>query len=217
MTPSTARPAKYIRTVDDGGDVVEDGGGWSWWLLLIPALVIVIVIGLIGLWALRGGDEDGVVVVPTETATAQVVETPPETPPLEETARPALSGTYVEEIVVTLDPAGHEDFVGMPEQMQLAVLITRDTSTGAITIDITGPPPWVALHGTAQFGPGFTSAGGEFTATGQGTVAGYPNVTVDFSGSVTTSGGLQGTLRMGINGELPTGQSISYSVSGERL
>jgi hypothetical protein len=104
----------------------------------------------------------------------------------------------------------------MPGTMTLTVLITRDTTTNVITISITGPPPWVPLTGTAMFGPGFTAAGGSFTASGTGTVAGFSGTTAEFSGSVTTAEGLRGTLRIGTNGRLPTGQPITYRIAGRR-
>lgn len=43
-----------------------------------------------------------------------------------------------------------------------------------------------------------------------------PDVEVDFSGSVIADLGLRGDLKMGTNGALPTGQAITYQLSGNR-
>ena len=152
--------------------------------------------------------------VPTPTTalpvTAQETPTPPPPPT---PAGPLLSGTYTGSVPVSDDPAGHRQFVGMPDQLTLAVSVSRNTQTGVITIRLTGDPPWVNLTGTAQFGPAFGATGGDFTATGAGTVAGFANVAVSFTGSVTADGGLKGVLTLGTNGALPTGRAISYAPS----
>jgi hypothetical protein len=130
--------------------------------------------------------------------------------------KPILSGDYQENVQIKQDGAGHGPFVGMPEQIKLNLLVDRDLTTGLITITMTGPPPWVALSGSAQFGPSFTVSGGNFDASGEGTVAGRSAVKVDFSGSVIAGTGLQGDLSMGTNGALPTGQAITYSLNGTK-
>ena len=56
---------------------------------------------------------------------------------------------------------------------------------------------------------------GTFTADGEGTVAGFPGVAVRLEGTL-TPGGLTGDYTMGVNGGLPTGAPIIYSVRPER-
>jgi hypothetical protein len=129
---------------------------------------------------------------------------------------PILSGGYLETVQVKKDVPGSAKFINMPGQIKLDILIQRDVTTGKITISMTGPFPWISLDGTAQFGQSFTVSGGDFEASGEGTVAGYPNVKVDFTGSVIARTGLQGDLSMGTNGALPTGQPTTYSLNGTK-
>jgi hypothetical protein len=104
------------------------------------------------------------------------------------------------EIAVIADPSGHSPYIDMPSTIELEV------SGGSI--NITGPAPWVAVSGEI-------ASDGSFTATGVGTVAGYPGISVSMQGSFTGTGELDAKYSMGINGGLPGGQSITYSLSGQ--
>jgi len=110
-------------------------------------------------------------------------------------------GTFIikPSISVKFDPAGHAQYIVL-KVTQLKIVISGEEIT------ISDPPPWVDLSGTI-------SSDGTFTASGQGTVAGYPGVAVTMSGTL-QNGNLDSTLIMGGDGKLPTGQSITYSVSG---
>ncbi len=129
---------------------------------------------------------------PTATAAPTAVPTP---------APVSLSGTYPSLIFVSLDPAKHDDFILLPSHLALEVVQSQLT--------IRGPDPWVEVTGTVADG------GGSFTATGRGTVAGFPYIAVTFEGTL-TSDGLAGDYTMGAEGGLPTGQAIIYRVEGER-
>jgi hypothetical protein len=115
-----------------------------------------------------------------------------------------LSGVFHETILVTVDPAGHEQFIGMPGTEDLIVEIE------GTTITITGPAPWVIVTGNLN-------PDGSFKVTGSGIVAGYPNINVEFDGTITTKDGLVGDYMMGVGGGLPTNRSITYHLQGQRV
>jgi hypothetical protein len=71
-----------------------------------------------------------------------------------------------------------------------------------------GPDPFVAVYGE------FNEADGSFITEGIGTVAGFPNITVTFEGTLTQAG-LSGLYSMGTEGGLPGGQSINYLIEGQ--
>ncbi len=56
---------------------------------------------------------------------------------------------------------------------------------------------------------------GSFKASGTGVVAGRPNIRVEFDGKLSSTG-LTGNYTMGVGGGLPNGQSITYTVQGQR-
>ncbi len=191
------------------------------------AVGVVIIGGGVLLFAGGGGSSDNksvdsgtpaAVVRSADDAAALAAGTAPADAPAGESTPggPALSGNYRETITVDKDPAGHEKYVAMPSQMVVSVFIVRDKDTGKISLTLNGPAPWVNLTGNAQFGQGFDSSGGTFEATGEGVVAGRPGVGVDLTGSIVAGGGLQGSLVMGTNGVLPTGQPITYHIEGAR-
>ncbi len=115
-----------------------------------------------------------------------------------------LSGVYVVQITIILDPAGHAIFISMPVEMELDIIVDLETGT----IVIFGPFPWVAVEGEID-------ELGNFTASGFGIVAGFNNVQVELEGQLTLAG-LSGEYSMGTNRALPTGQAITYGVSGSR-
>lgn len=90
-----------------------------------------------------------------------------------------LSGnSYPVELNVQDDVCGHDPFIfgptnQPPHNMKLTIL-------AGTFISIQGPPPWVKVV-TQQF-PG---PGAQFTATASATVAGFPNVHIEFTGTVT--------------------------------
>jgi hypothetical protein len=72
---------------------------------------------------------------------------------------------------------------------------------------VSGNPPFVDVTGTVDDQC-------NFTATGVGTVAGYPNVSVAMEGGVSDST-LSGTYTMGAGGELPGGMPIIFHFAGD--
>lgn len=101
-------------------------------------------------------------------------------------------------IQVISDLGGHAAFINMLEELALQVL------SGSVVVE--GPAPWVAVSGDIN-------PDGSFVATGRGTVAGYQNIAVSFEGTVSMNH-LQGEYSMGVEGGLPGGRAITYSVSG---
>ncbi len=60
---------------------------------------------------------------------------------------------------------------------------------------------------------GELQADGAFEAQGTGTVAGFPNIRVTFTGTI-TSDRLEGQYTLGGDGKLPGGQSVTYQIEG---
>lgn len=99
---------------------------------------------------------------------------------------------------ILYDPAGHNPFIGMPASLRIRM------RQGSISFE--GPHPWVGVSGEVD-------QEGNFQAAGVGTVAGFPNIRVTFSGTITPES-LSGEYTMGANGGLPGGQAITYGVEG---
>ena len=137
--------------------------------------------------------------VPTVTATPTATPTETPTPTATPTATPTPPASRDMPVVISADqdPAGHAPFIGeMPNQLTVTV-------TGS-TITISGGGAFVRVSGTL-------AGGGAFVATGTGTVAGFSGTSVSFAGQLTDDG-ITGEYTMGVNGNLPTGQPITYSV-----
>jgi hypothetical protein len=134
---------------------------------------------------------------PGATATPQDTPTPEPSP----TQSLGSMGDYRISMSVKKDNGGHKGFIKMPGSMTLTA---RECS-----LCIDGPFPWVNVHGELE-------SDGSFMASGSGTVAGYRNIAVTFQGTI-SGGQLQGDYTMGVNGGLPGGQPIVYSVNGEKL
>lgn len=107
-------------------------------------------------------------------------------------------GPFEISTAVVSDPGGHAPFIGdFPPLLEVAI--------AGNAISMFGDPPWVTVEGTIQ-------SNGSFTCSGSGTVAGFPDVQVDFVGQA-LPGALSGTLTVGADGALPGGTSVIYSVS----
>ena len=102
-------------------------------------------------------------------------------------------------ISVKSDPAGHSQYIRL--QLSQLTLVTS-----ADEIAIVAPSPWVNMSGTI-------SDNGAFTMSGQGIVASYPDILSTMSGTFQNNN-LDGDLIMGGDGKLPTGQSITYHITG---
>lgn len=101
---------------------------------------------------------------------------------------------------VAEDEAKHEAPINMPGEYTLTL---EYTFSG---IKYTAPQPFVAVEGTLE-------EDGTFDASGQGTVAGFPNIEVTFNGQI-IGDTITGTYGMGIDGGLPQGKPIYYSIQG---
>jgi hypothetical protein len=99
------------------------------------------------------------------------------------------------------DVANHGMVIRFPDGMEIIIIL------GSITIK--GSHPFVEVSGE------YDEATGEFSAEGTGTVAGFPNIKVTFTGTVDENS-ISGEYTMGADGGLPGGQPIVYSVEGER-
>lgn len=115
------------------------------------------------------------------------------------------AGNYQSQTAVKTDPANHFPFI---ELFRSGLL----TITGLTTLTVAGPPGsnWVTVTGT------FDTSTNRFVLTGRGVVAGRSNVGVRFEGSITNTAALSGDYTMGTGSELPGGQPIVYSVTGQR-
>jgi len=111
-------------------------------------------------------------------------------------------GLFGFELVAIIDKAGHLKFIGMPGQFIADVILS--------SITVKGPHPWVEVSGD------FDEATGEFSAEGTGTVAGFPNIKVTFTGTLGVDT-ISGEYTMGADGGLPQGEPIVYSVEGSRV
>ena len=119
--------------------------------------------------------------------------------------KPWSSGTFQLITAVDQDPAGHAHVIMLSPTITAQVDVQGDP-----TITISGNGNWVMVSG--EINPD-----GSFTATGIGTVAGQSDVNVIFEGIWTEENGFSGTYTMGAAGELPTGQSITYTVTAARM
>lgn len=121
------------------------------------------------------------------------------------------------------DTRGHHPFIQM---WAAAILVLRKqfspplaapgaagaSQAGEIDITITGPAPWVTVTGTL-------ATDGTIVATGAGTVAGFPNVPVKFTGKLNPDGSITGDYQMGQDTPptgLPNG-SITYTITGPQV
>jgi hypothetical protein len=86
------------------------------------------------------------------------------------------------------DPCGHDPFIFGQNSHNMTVKITVTPATGQI--NISGPQPWVKVNGT------YNSGTGQISAQGSGTVAGYPNTYVTFTGTY-ANGQLTGKYTFG--------------------
>jgi hypothetical protein len=106
-------------------------------------------------------------------------------------------------LAVTSDPAGHDQFTRYSTVKQIQMVL--DASNG--TVDITGDSPWVEIRGTVN--------NNAVSANGSGTVAGFPNVSVSFQGTLSNNNNnLSGTVVLGPG--LPQNQNETLSLAGTK-
>jgi hypothetical protein len=103
------------------------------------------------------------------------------------------------------DTGGHAPFVQMPSMIQVSVgfgILVPDPTD----FSITGPHPWVGVHGVQL-------PNGNIQADGSGTVAGFPGIQAHFEGTL-VDGSLEGVYSLGEDGGLPGGEAITFTVQG---
>ena len=124
---------------------------------------------------------------------------------------PKASTTF--EITAVLDAIFHTEIIASGGDLSHAIHIDLPDEAdlhahqGSLTIE--SAPPWVNVAG--ELNPD-----GSFSASGSGTVAGYPGIHVTFEGTISLQH-LEGEYSMGTGGGLPGGQPIIYSVTGENV
>lgn len=177
--------------------------------VLIATGVATVVVLAVGGIVLAGGGDDPTPSPEDDTATTVDVPTTESSTATTVAAAPGtVSGTYAGTVTVAGDPAGHACCVKPTTTWE--ILQVRDTATGAITITLSD-----VVEGIDLTGP-LADTGERFTATGSGTVAGYPNTDVSFTGTVSPEDGIDGTLAVGRNGTLPQGEPIAFTVDMAR-
>ena len=114
-------------------------------------------------------------------------------------------------ILVILDPLpSHEPFVGYTSIGIIDALVNNDTSVVTFTGEIGGK--WITVSGP------FNKTTGAFTATGNGTAAGFANVPVVFAGTITFgTGQITGEVTLGGGAVGLPAHSVNYSLSGTTL
>jgi len=162
---------------------LADGSGYAVTVASQPSGQTCEVTGAAG--TLAGADVTNVSVACADTAPATGVE---------------ITTTWV----VTSDPLGHAQYINMPATQVLTVAISGSDIT------ITGASPFVNIAGT-DYNPDII--GFNFTASGAGTVAGYPDIDIQLTnGYVPPEGNtVVGQYTIGGNGGLPGGLPIIYS------
>ena len=112
---------------------------------------------------------------------------------------PLPTGAIAAVSAVVRDIAEHLSHIGWINPFGLRI------KRGSVIFD--GDGPWVDVEGE-------WANDGTFRATGTGTVAGFPNVSVVFTGTLTADG-LHGYYTMGAGGELPHGEPIIFQIDGQ--
>jgi hypothetical protein len=121
-----------------------------------------------------------------------------------QTACSDLPGAYTLTVESVTDPAEHSTYIGKPFAQPVSIAVA------GTSITVTGQTPFVSVSGTL-------AEDCSFTATGKGTVAGFPNVSIVMKGTYySQTGKISATYEMGADGELPQGKSIIYNVSGHK-
>lgn len=131
-----------------------------------------------------------------------------------------LSGNYSVTLEPVQDPSAHDPHVfnaGTGRDAVLNVEVAEDAA-GAIAVKVgarqIGPSTLPELTGAgAQANAEADAVAVDFELTGQGTIAGFSNVTVTATGSADDTG-LFIRMVVGANGELPTGEPIIYEARG---
>jgi hypothetical protein len=122
-----------------------------------------------------------------------------------------LSGTRTLTFAVQSNPAGHPCVVGPTLPVNFLIQRDRSVEPNPVTITVTaGGLP--VLTGSTVIGSSFGSEGGKVVVSGTGS---YCQRTTSFDMSITISPtSVSGTLVIGGDGALPSGQPIIFSYTG---
>lgn len=115
-----------------------------------------------------------------------------------------LIGFFLATFIIESDPGGHGPFVNL----QLATLTT---SVEGSTLSVSGNHP-STVSASGSLNPA-TCTG---SATGTGTIAGFPGIRCDYENVKLTGGALTGTYTCGVGGGLPGNLPIRYTFNGTR-
>lgn len=91
-------------------------------------------------------------------------------------------------ITVTSDPAGHQEFIQMPTQMNLTFSFSSISETD-LTFTLSGPDPWVDVTGSLSFADTSSETITLF-ASGSGLIRGSESVSVTFQADFLPSDGM---------------------------
>ncbi len=102
--------------------------------------------------------------------------------------------------------------LGMPPGLPVCIEAAFPGDPVASTITITGMAPWADINGTML-------SDGTFEGTGHGPMATYPDLAMEAKGRVVadTVLTLDGSYQVGVEGELPGGQVVSFRIQGQQL
>lgn len=152
--------------------------------------------------AAAGGGSSSTATMSSTTASDPITSAPAPTP------TPAFdpTGTYDANASVNYDPAQSAIYIGLAPHQVLGV--SWDGSI--MTISGTSGSNWVTVSGS------WDSSSGNFNLTGHGTVAGYPDITEQFQGTLSSDGHLIGDYSMGTGGHLPGGTPTAYTIDGHK-
>jgi hypothetical protein len=115
-----------------------------------------------------------------------------------------FAGFFAAVFTVDSDPGGHAPFV----ELSTAAL---QVGVAGSTLSVSGNHP-STVSGTGPLNTS-TCTG---SATGFGTIAGFPNIRCDYENVVLSAGQITGTYTCGVGGGLPGDQPIRYLFSGPR-
>jgi len=115
-----------------------------------------------------------------------------------------FAGFFAAVFTVDSDPGGHAPFVELSTA-------TLQVGVGGSTLSVSGDHP-STVSGTGPLDTS-TCTG---SATGFGTIAGFPNIRCDYENVVLSAGPVTGSYTCGVGGGLPGNQPIRYLFSGSR-
>jgi hypothetical protein len=181
--PAQAAPTVRIHETKTAG-----GGARRVGLVAAAALAVAALLGGGALFLANSGGRTS-----SSEPAAQAKPSPSPSPSPASSPSPGrrLTGSYSGSIATdsSLDPNGHAAFIG-PMPTALDVMVTRNTQTGSITVQVKGAPPFIQVLSIGNY----STASGAFSASGAGPVTDRKiSVTAKLDGNL-IDGKLTGTL-----------------------